>query len=191
VAWAGSGNGSRAAIAALVLGLVIAGCQSNPEPPPLDRTSASSSLTPSPSPTDSPPPLPHAARGTSEASAKAFVRHWIDALNYAGPSADVRQLRELSAPDCTACEAIGDFIAQVQSDGGVIRGAGWKVLSLEVVSSAPDSTVVDAHVKVAPQHVRQSRSSKLRTFPGGIRLKTFWLRADGSSWKVTRLDQPQ
>jgi hypothetical protein len=97
----------------------------------------------------------------------------------------------MSATGCAACEAITGFIESVHAEGGVIKGAGWTVLSIEVLSSASAAMVVDARVDVAPQQVRESAASKWRRFPGGTRLKTFWLTRDGHGWRVDRLDQPQ
>jgi hypothetical protein len=184
--------GRRAALG--LLGLVLTcgslvGCQSNPEPPPIEA--ASSSPSPSPSPTEAPPTLPAEANGTSEAAAKAFVRHYINVLNYAGPAGDADAVRDLSDESCAACSAIADFIQEVEEDGGAIEGDGWRVQGLRVVSATRAETVVDVETLVAEQRVRTSRDAKERTFTGGNRLKTFWLAFDGSTWTVTRLDQPQ
>lgn len=178
---------------ALALGvLVAAGCQSNPKPPPLETASKSTSPSPSASPTEAAPTLPPEAMGTSEAAAKAFVRHWVEVLNYAGPAGDTEALRRLSAPDCAACTAIAKFIEEVKGAGGDIQGEGWTVRSAEVVSKRSGRTaVLDVQTVVHEQHVRTSRTADMKTFRGGKRLKTFWLRAQGSSWIVTRLDQPE
>ena len=167
----------------------LAGCRSNPEPPPLDTSSKATS--PSPSPTDTPPPMPAAARGTSEASAKAFVRHWVDVLNYAGPRGDDQAIRRLSSDGCDACSAIADFIAQVDASGGSIRGQGWTLLRVHIVSIARASAVVDARTLVHKQRVQMGPGATPRNFRGGIRLKTFWLSAQGTRWQVVRLDQPE
>jgi hypothetical protein len=136
--------------------------------------------------------MPDEAKGTSAASAKAFVRHWIETLNYAGPAADPKPVRRLSSEKCSACSAIFDFIDEVAAQGGSIAGEGWGVTSIDVVSqSAGSAVVIDAVVNVRPQTVQTSTASEATTFPGGRRTKTFWLERSAGSWQVVRLDQPQ
>jgi hypothetical protein len=172
--------------------LVLVGCQANPAPPPLESTSTSPTPSPSPTPTAAAPTLPADAQGISEAAAKAFVRHWIDVLNYAGQSGDHHAIREVSGSSCTACAAIADFIEQINANGGQIDGDGWAVRDVKVVDLAPGkSATIDVLTWVNVQHVRSSAESEVQRFPGGRRLKTFWLASRDSNWVVTRLDQPR
>jgi hypothetical protein len=136
--------------------------------------------------------MPAEAKGTSEAAAKAFVRHWIDVLNYAGPAADAEALRQVSHPDCAACNAIADFIEKTAGAGGEIKGDGWSVRTLELVTlDEHESAVIDVEAAVSPQQVRTDSDSNIRTFAGGRRVKTFWLVSSEGAWRVTRLDQPE
>jgi len=136
------------------------------------------------------PTLPDEAKGSDEAAAKAFVRHYIDVLNYAGPAGDPEPLRHLSDPNCAACVAIADLVAEVHEAGGDIEGRGWSVRTVTVVAHKPRRAVLDARILVHPQRVRTSSTSAVNTFKGGPRLKTFWLSRNETSWVVTRLDQP-
>ena len=76
--------------------VLVGACSSNPEPAPLPRsstpvetTSGAPSPVSDPTPTpEGPPTLPAAARGKGPRSAKAFVRYYIAALNYAAASGD-------------------------------------------------------------------------------------------------------
>jgi len=176
----------------LVGALVFAGCQSNPEPPPLETESPSPSASPSASPTEAAPTLPPEAEGTDEAAAKAFVRHYVDVLNYSGPAAETEALRALSTRSCSACIGIADFIDGVAADGGQIEGDGWTIRQLTLVTSDPSNTeiVIDALVEVHPQQVRPSSGADLKEFDGGQRLKTFWLKHRSPGWQVSRIDQP-
>lgn len=181
----------RVIAATFVMCLLVAGCQSNPEPAPLPSPTPSPTPSSSPSPTVAAPTLPPEARGTSTASAKAFVRHWISALNYAGPSGETAQLMRLNASDCAACTAIADLIREASSAGGFIKGAGWEVKNVRIVYSDKSQVVVDALVNVHPQRIKTDASAPVRRFEGGPRLKTFWLVRAANSWRVARLDQPQ
>jgi hypothetical protein len=68
-------RGLAVAAVIVVIGTLVGGCRSNPEPPPLQSASSSPSPSPTASPSVAPPTLPAKAKGTSEAAAKAFVRH--------------------------------------------------------------------------------------------------------------------
>jgi hypothetical protein len=181
---------ARALAGAILCALVASGCQSNPEPPPLERTAESGTPSPTASPAEAAPTHPAQAKGTNEAAAKAFVRHWIDVLNYSGPAGDPEPLRRLSDPNCAACVAIADLIGEVHEAGGDIDGRGWSVRTVTVVAHRPRRAVVDARILVHPQRLRTSSTSAVKTYKGGPRLKTFWLSRNGSSWVVMRLDQP-
>jgi len=136
--------------------------------------------------------MPPEAKGTSEKSAKAFVRYYIDVLNFAGPAGDARELSKLSDESCAACFAVIDLIEDVHSNGGYIRGDGWTVEAIDTVSNSyPGRLVLDARVRVQPQEIRTSQDGEATSFEGGRRLKTFWLTQDEGTWVVTRLDQPK
>ncbi|MGH3481434.1 MAG: DUF6318 family protein [Nocardioidaceae bacterium] len=186
--------GRLALASACLTGVVaVAGCNSNPEPAPLATPSEGLSESPSPSPSVAvPPTMPPQAKGTSAASAKAFVRYWVETLNYAGPSGDTDQLDLLSDGSCAACTAIIKFIDGVHADGGSIDGKGWTIKQVKVVAFAPTRmTMVDALVDVQPQSVQRTGGVEPTHFGGGTRLKGFWLVKAGEDWSVSRLEQPE
>jgi hypothetical protein len=173
--------------------MLVGACQANPEPSPFagPESTAPVATPPSASPTATPPELPRAATGTDRAAAKAFVRHWVEVLNYAGPATDGDPLRELSARSCAACHAIADFLDDVEAAGGAIEGRGWRIKKIKVISARPGEPVVlDVLTRVHPQTVTTAAGRPPETFGGGKRLKTFWVDREGGAWQVTRLDQP-
>ena len=136
--------------------------------------------------------MPAAANGTSEASAKAFVRYWVEALNYAGPSGDTTGLEKVSDKNCAACTAITTLIKDVTEAGGYVRGEGWTVKSTEALGSERGGVrIIEAQVAVAPQDILRKPGGDVVHFDGGSRLKTFWLDRTEGAWTVTRLDQPE
>jgi hypothetical protein len=173
-----------------VCALVAAGCQSNPEPPPLDTASTSPSPSPSPSPTDSPPPLPDAAKGTSEASAKTFVRHYFASLNHAMNSGDTRYFRTLGTNDCQSCDAIAGNIEKVYAAGGYISSDGWEVQSIANVPSQPARRpILDLGTLLQRERVKEHAHAEPATFRGGKQPMTAHLVRRGASWKMHRLDR--
>lgn len=180
------------AVAVLTVATALTGCQSNPEPPPLETAPSPSPSPTSTEPTSEPAPtMPAEAEGTSRAAAKAFVRHWIAVLNYAGPSGDASALRAISTSDCAACGGIADFIEEVHEAGGTIEGEGWRPKRITVVSSTQQQVVLDVLTEVSEQKVQSAASAEATTFPGGERIKTFWLSRRNGAWVLARLDQPQ
>ncbi|MCW2836497.1 MAG: hypothetical protein JWQ15_611, partial [Marmoricola sp.] len=99
-------------IVVAVLFSVLTGCGGAPAPEPLPKPSGSTSPSASASATPGAPVMPAAARAKTKAGAEAFVRHYVDVLNYAGLSGDTQPLRRLHISICTRCEAIADGIAQ-------------------------------------------------------------------------------
>ena len=172
----------------LVLG-GVAGCTSDAEPSPLP--SPTSSPSPSQSSTAAAPSLPPEAEGTSPAAAKAFVRHWIDTLNYAGASGEVEHLRALSHNRCVSCTAVIEAISKVYSAGGHYEGAGWAVEAIKYQPLQPRlEPVLVVGVDIAPQTVLEREGRQPERFEGGNRSMTFRLARVGSQWVVKQLDQP-
>jgi hypothetical protein len=170
--------------------LLLAGCQSNPAPPPLESTSTSPS--PSPSPTAAAPTLPAEAQGTSRAAAKAFVRHYIAAVNHAMTSGDTTGLSELAAPSCSTCQAITDRIEAVYADGGHLEGKGWRILSLSYLAGQqPESPLVAAGIEIAPQTSVASPGATPSKSPESRGHLDFTLNRNPRGWTVMRLEATQ
>lgn len=136
--------------------------------------------------------MPAEAKGRSEASAKAFVRFWVDTLNYAGSSGDTAELKRISHADCTSCEGVIGSIDRVYADGGHYMGRGWSVETIKYQPLQPrKKPVLTVGVDIAPQKVLEKRGGKTTTFDGGNRSMTFRLGAAEGEWILLQLDQPQ
>jgi hypothetical protein len=171
---------------AAALGLV--GCTDDPaKPKPLPSPTSSS---PAASPSQTAPSMPPAAKGTSEASAEAFVRYWIDTLNFSGPHLDSSALRALSKTSCRDCDAIADFIDSVARQGGSITGKGWTFLSTKRLTHGRGGSVtLRASVLVNPQTVKPRAGAEGKKFTGGTRVKTFTVATTGGRWRVSAIDE--
>lgn len=175
--------------AALLLALVLSGCGTGssaaPEPKPLERIAASAS----PSATPGPPRLPAVTRGDSERAAVAFVKHYIDVLNYAARTLDTEPVRQLSTDDCAACRGVRRRLGEIAASGGHIEGGAWSVvevivLSHPVVGERKMHVVVDAE----PQRSYESPSARPRRFTGGRVVYTLTARYHHASWRVARIE---
>lgn len=179
-------------MAALAVGVVLTtGCQSNAAPPPLESTSPSP--TPSPSPTQAvAPALPPEAEGTDEAAAKAFVRHYIELINYAMLTGDTSGLRALSSPVCSTCAAIVDRIDKVYGNGGHLEGAGWTPISLTIVATSDDAPrLVAAGIRIDRQIAYEGANSAPSESPKSRGNLDFYLAREPVGWRVKRLDATQ
>src|SRR5689334_5309504 len=104
-----------------VLCFAVAGCGGSPEPKSLPKKSPS----PSASRSVTPPVMPDAAKETTKAGATAFVRHYVDVLNYATFTGDTEPAHSLDGGKCKSCERMLASIESIYSAGGHVEGGAW------------------------------------------------------------------
>ncbi len=172
----------------------VTGCDSNPTPKPLTPAAlatdpASSAEGPQSAPPTA-PAMPVAAQGTGPRAAKAFVRHWIETLNYAVSTGDTSQVRVLSMADCESCNAMTDKVDLVYHRGGEFRGKGWVIRTIRFQPYQPKTRpVLSVGLFVAPQTMIGRAGETLQRFPGGRNLITFRLKRAGSGWRVAGFER--
>jgi hypothetical protein len=119
--------------------------------------------------------LPAVAREHSNAGAKAFVRYYIDVLNYSYEHLEPRLLVHLSPGTCVLCSASLELLRRLHRDGGEQRGG--RLIASEILTGPfePHGT----HVYLARIHVSagKSRSSRRKPFKP-IEEQTFMLEFD-------------
>lgn len=132
----------RALAAALAVGVcsaTLAGCtEDSPAGPTTVTSPGTTSRTPSTATTEptkptasttttepASPVMPALAKKQSKAGAKAFVRHYVDVLNYAWTQLKPRTLVEVSSDDCRVCSLIIRRIAITDQKGGYQVGGEW------------------------------------------------------------------
>lgn len=124
----GAVSRTRATLTALTLipTLLVAGCTDDDpkpkfEPPSSDApTSATHSSTATTVPPQ--PELPAAAQKRSDAGAEAFVRYWLDVVNFAQLTGDTSELGALNDVRCSGCRGIVKAIDSAYQSGGRIEG---------------------------------------------------------------------
>ena len=123
---------SIALLACLATATLLTGCtQESPEagrpntaPPtasPSGNPLPSESTAATPTPTG-PPTRPADADGLSLAAAEAFVRHYVDLMNYASQTGDGGPLLAASEAGCEGCKQYADFAAKVNAANGGLSG---------------------------------------------------------------------
>ncbi len=159
--------------AALACVLVAAGCTGGG---PADRVASSApsdSATPAqpsesnpshaadshPEPRSSAPTLPAAAEGDSVRAAEAFVRHYIELLNYAMTTGDTKAFRAASAKGCSGCNDYLEFIRDVYDKGGFYNTDGWKNLDIRP-GSRGDAVIFTVSATAAPVNYQMSKTAE-------------------------------
>jgi hypothetical protein len=172
----------------MLCALVAAGCQSNPAPPPLESAADSSTPSPTASPAEAAPTLPAEAKGTSEAAARAFVRHYIDALNHAAATGNTSQLAALSDPDCASCTSIRRNIDDIYGADGELRGEGWILVGTRALRITRRTATLSMDMRLEPETVIRSAGAEALHNEGSRQPMTIFLTWRHGSWRVARLD---
>ena len=148
--------------AALVV--LLAGCGGDPE---ADPTSTLSATTPTGT-TPTPPVMPEAAKADTKAGAVAFVKHYIDLINYAQATGDVDILEGVEDPGCESCANGRNALAKIYSAGGKITGGK---LSFRFTSAAPSPRyrgwLISGSLHFAPQIVVRETGGIPEDLTGG------------------------
>ncbi|MFW0771431.1 DUF6318 family protein [Arthrobacter koreensis] len=139
--------------------LVLGACSGSDEPDadaaqsPSSSVSPSTSSTPSPTPTatykpasaEGPaenvplPEMPEEAKVESKEGLVAFARYWYEAAAYGYETGEVGPLKEISGPDCTACNGAYSTLATWFEDGGWTVGG-----QIEVTSAASEYALTES-----------------------------------------------
>ena len=132
--------GVRVGVVAVAVVLAVAGCSGGDAPPPSalpsDSAPPQSSSPPSNPPSTAatpptPPPLPATATQDTPAGAASFARYYIEVLDYASHTGDVRALRRLG--DCGTCRAQANGIERFFKEGGRVEGGEIHITGTEAV----------------------------------------------------------
>jgi hypothetical protein len=129
--------------------------------------------------------MPDAARANTKAGAIAFVRHYIDLINYAQATGDVTPLEKVEDTRCGSCTNVRQGVRDIYGSGGHIEGGAWSA-KVRLASPRPDLSgwTVFADVQYGPQHV--VRDSKTTSLGGGKSPMTFVVKSIAGEWTVLK-----
>lgn len=157
--------------------------------------------TPGPSPTPSPtasstgraaPPLPQAATAHTKAGAIAFVRHYIDLINYAQATGDTKPIRAVEGPHCSSCTSANGYVERLYARGGRLVGGVASIT--KVLDAQPNPTThgysIDVVLDSSPQVVYdpRRRTQRLR---GAHLVATVQVAPSGQAWLVDEWSRTQ
>jgi hypothetical protein len=169
----------RRSVIGFALVLVLAGCGGDPtaDPSPTPSTPVTSPV----STTPTPPAMPDAAKANTKAGAIAFVRHYIELINYAQATGDVDSFTEVDSPECRSCATARRALTDIYGAGGHIEGGELRA-TIQSVAPRPDlrARTVFASVTYGPQQVVSA--TKTRSLKGGKTVMTLVVRHDAGGW---------
>jgi hypothetical protein len=148
--------------------LALAACSGEPEPKFAPSESSSLTGNESAAPTgEVEPTLPASAQENNGAGAEAFVRYFIELLNYAQKTGDTARLQRVSTPRCAACEGYADEINRTYAAGGHVDGG---VLTIGNLRELPRDYGADwgayGRGRATPQTIFRGNGTKA-SFDGG------------------------
>lgn len=133
-----------------------------------------------------PPELPRAARQDSLAGAEAFVRHYVELLNYASATGKVGSLND-AARNCTGCGKYADLYRETYAEGGYMKGGGWTPTAIDLVRQDEIVTVAFLTVRASRMHYKLSSDSEQKVGRSDVFRFRLELTRDAEEWKVTDL----
>jgi Family of unknown function (DUF6318) len=190
------------AVSAVCLIGVLASCSDadSDEPPDSGLPSKSEASSPSPStPTSEPSPtgptgpsapkLPAAAKKHTKAGAIAFVRYYLDLLNYAKHTGDSQPLRSYSAEECAACQTEARGWQHLYARGGWARDGELRFEDMRGMRPTGKREVqVSIAITRAKGTSRASKGARIKTIEAQDGNLDFYLRWIDRFWRVETLE---
>ena len=173
----------RAALVRITLATALclgaAGCgDDSPAPKPYAGPSKSATPTGAPS-------MPAAAKGTTAASAKAFVAYYMNVLSYAASTGTTAQLQALASVDCAVCKKLTANIARTYEAGGKNVGKGYESEVFSVTSkNSEDGLTLEGTVSIFPQVSYPSATASPSRSKGGPAKSRITLERIKDEWRL-------
>ena len=191
------------AVAGLVASLMFVACSGDtpavqPDPTePTEPTSDPTTQTPTDEPTDDPtepevpePELPAAATEPTRKGAEAFVRYYVELINYA-QATGVGDLMLANARGCRGCENFADLFERTVQDGGFFDRAEWSVRVAVALPGRGRTLDVLTTIDIAQGRYRESSDSAVETLDkNSIEFRVTVLRNE-QAWLVDEIASTQ
>lgn len=180
----------RVIVAAIVLAvcLVSTSCTDGSgavSPPGSTATIATSDAPTTSGPADGPPELPEAAKAKTTAGAKAFVRYYVDVLNYSFHTQDTKTLGSLASQRCNVCGAIVTGLNRTRRSGGSQSDGAWSVNEQFSVPGQPTARPkLVANIHISSGHWRRSSSSQVIVIKEQDLSNEFDLQWTDTGWRI-------
>ncbi len=191
----------RRAVAALAAGLCLASAACSAEPgadPPTATPTATAppTTTSSTTPTSSAPAtstpgdlkapvMPAQARVNSRAGAKAFVRYFVDTLNFSWQALRPDALSAESSKRCHVCRLISKRITKMRSNGGYQHGGEWSPTRIFPLPGQTDEqSKFLVTVRIAKGSWKSAAGDSPQAIVAGTVTNEFYLVWSPAGWRV-------
>ncbi len=189
----------RAVSAALAAGLWLtsAACTAAPGAAPstatptatAPTTTSTTTATSTPSSTTSgkpqPPVMPALARENSQAGAKAFVRYFVDTLNFSWQALRPDALSAESSKRCNVCRLISKRITETRSSGGYQHGGEWSPTRIFPLPGQTDEqSKFLVTVRIAKGSWKSAAGDSPRAIVAGTVTNEFYLVWSPAGWRI-------
>lgn len=183
-----------AAVACVLAGMTLAACNGDPpaasSTPPTDTQSATTTADDPGDGQPSPPAMPALAREHTIAGAKAFVKYYVDVLNYSYLNTTSEILDPLSPRPCTTCRAFVEAVDSMERHGGGQTGGEWTTTKIHLLAKSPDDhLLLLAEADVAAGSSTPSKHTqphKIQAHHDQLEFGAGWKEG---SWEITHVSQ--
>jgi hypothetical protein len=170
----------RLAIIALGLVLVLASCGGDPVADPTSTPSRPMSTVPTP------PAMPAAAKANTKAGAIAFVRYYVETLDFAVSTGDVSSLRAAADSGCASCADVEKGLEGIYNSGATISGGLWTID--HVVDARPNEAIkgwtLTALIRYGKQTIVRKPPETSKSTGEGTHVVSFRVSNRDGDWKV-------
>jgi hypothetical protein len=128
--------------------------------------------------------MPALAHQKSTAGAKAFVRYYIDVLNFAFAELRQAQLGALSPASCSLCRSFVDILRRLMRDDGAQIGGTWAPVSVHPLGQDKDSAFFLAEIDVAEGTSYASPNAPRHHIEAKQMHVTFELHPTPTGWRI-------
>lgn len=143
---------------------------------------------PTSNPVAEPPNPPGAARKNTLAGAEAFVRYYIDLLNYASDSGDTRSLRAQADPSCGGCNDYANLYEKTYRSGGFFEAGDWVPQPQVLKQDFEKAVRLVVTVDTKPGRYKKRSTVPTREYGKNQYSLTFVLSRDSGRWLVREFD---
>jgi len=146
--------------------------------------------TPSGTPTGA-PVLPEEAKENTKVGAVAFVRHYVDLINYAQATGDVEALAAVEADSCKSCVLGREFFESVYAMGGRIEGGTFRAAAVAPLPNPVDGDwLVAVGFRIASDTVfRPGQTPEVTHHKASRLLTSHIVKFVDGGWRIIRKSQ--
>lgn len=165
--------------AAMAIGLTACSSGGAAPPKPMRTVAATAPSTPTP------PPMPAEAQANTKAGAIAFVRHYVDLLNFLQSTGNPTGLHAIESGACRSCTQVRVGISKIYNAGGHIIGGSWtESTAPAALKNGEGKWIVRIGFEHSVQSVIRRSGAPPKTVGRGSLVAAFYVSHLALGWRV-------